>query len=137
MAEDNKPELPTFDAGELLAIEQASARISRYMRSFENPANSGERNTNYLIDLRDLKQMAALQDLFFEHDFRSHRRIIGPLIILIKKLAISLCNKVLKISLVRQIEINQRNWQLAFAVYHLERRLNLLEAALKQKDNDT
>ena len=85
------------------------------------------------ISKGDLKSMAGLQDLFFTHHFTSHRRWLGPWIIFAKKISVGLLNRLLKISLVRQVELNQHLWNLALTVQHLEQRVLLLEQQQREK----
>jgi len=110
---------------EVVSLQQARAGFRHADREFTWP-------TAGHVSTADLKAMAGLQELFFTHHFTSHRRWLGPWIVLSKRLGVSLLNRLLKISLVRQVELNQHLWNLALSVQHLEQRVMHLEQQLRQ-----
>ena len=110
---------------EIVSLQQARAEFRHADREFTCPP-AGH------VSTADLKAMAGLQELFFTHHFTSHRRWFGPWIVFGKRLGVSLLNRLLKISLVRQVELNQHLWNLALSVQHLEQRVLHLEQQLRQ-----
>ena len=110
---------------EVANLQQARAGFRHADREFNWP-------TAGHVSTADLKAMAGLQELFFTHHFTSHRRWFGPWIVFGKRLGVSLLNRLLKISLVRQVELNQHLWNLALSVQHLEQRVLHLEQQLPQ-----
>lgn len=86
------------------------------------------RATHYSsVTIDDLREIARLQDVLSPQSFTSHRRILGPWIVLYKKIAHRFFRKWLKISLGKQLELNQRFLNLAISVHVLENRVHILE----------
>jgi hypothetical protein len=126
-----------FDVQTSESIIQCAERVRPNFDVFKRPQpDLGDRSSSVLTR-DDLRHMAALQDLFFQRHFTSHRPVIGRIIVFGKNFIVSMLNRFLKISLVRQVELNQQFWELALSVHQLERRVQTLEnnqSGLSQRD---
>jgi hypothetical protein len=79
--------------------------------------------------------MAIALDLFHQQTFTSHRPVLGKLIVGAKTLISVVLGRLLRIVLVRQVDINQHAWNLALSVRELEERVIRLEKALQERDS--
>jgi|GEM_PF-3892360 len=120
--------IPPLEVEMIKEVHASIRELEPIMAEFRRRPIGAESKVE-LVSRRDLQQMAALQNLFFEHHFTSHRPVLGKWIVRGKKLVVGLLNRFLKISLVRQEELNQLNWELALAVHQLERRVKALETS--------
>lgn len=82
--------------------------------------------------LKEMRDVAALLDILHTPHFVSHRPVLGPVIVFAKKWLVKGANKILQMCLPRQIEFNQKSWNVLFRVYELEERVNKLEERLEK-----
>lgn len=123
---------PDLSAETKAEVESELARIRELRSSFIPPNADLDAETSGIVSKDSLREMAALQHLFFEHHFATHRLVTGAVIIAVKKIAVAVFNRVLRICLVRQVELNQHNWNVALSVYLMEERLRRVERLLEE-----
>jgi hypothetical protein len=85
--------------------------------------------------LADFRDMAVRQDLCFGQRFNSHRPLIGRLIAWRKQVT-HLLNRLLRVRLSRQVQLNHPNWSLALAVHVFEKCIEGIEHAAAEADCD-
>lgn len=90
-----------------------------------------ERDSPRLISKDYIKDLAQLQNILEEPTFVSHRKYLGPIIIIYKKSMFRFFRKWLGVSLNKQFELNQRLLNLALVVHTLENRINNLEKSIQ------
>jgi hypothetical protein len=127
------PDVPPLDPQTAAAVAADAARLAPLKSAFAHAGLAEAWQGSHLVSWDDLRAMASLQDLFFTHHFASHRPVVGRLIVLAKRVTTVVLNRLLKIVLVRQVELNQRTWNLALNVRLLEDRVISLEKRLKER----
>lgn len=128
---DRQVAIPHLELGTQEAFAADIRLVTKYRDAFRR---RGTVTRAQAVDTRfdDLRQMAALQDLFFQPHYVSHRFLVGTLICWLKKTTVRIANIVLKHSLVRQVELNQHSWNVALQLRLLEERVQKLEAQLEE-----
>lgn len=99
-----------------------------YRRTALESASSYQHSS---VTIQDIRDIARLQDVLSAQDFSSHRRILGPFIVLFKRITFRFFRKWLRISLGKQLELNQRLLNLAIAVHVLENKVSNLEKSIQ------
>lgn len=85
------------------------------------------------LDDKGLRQLALLQGVVIEKHFASHRRILGPLVVRVKKWWNRAVSRVVLSVVGRQLEFNQEMWHLAMTVRMQDERIKRLEAMLEKQ----
>ena len=85
------------------------------------------------MDQSAMRRLAQLQGVLIERHFTSHRKILGPLIVWVKKNINGLQNRFLHSALGRQVEFNHQMWHLAHQVQAQELRLSKIEEVLRNQ----
>jgi hypothetical protein len=125
-------QIPDLDPTTRRQILDELQRVMPLMAEFARPQAGLDLPLQSLVSLADLRDMAVLQDLFFERRFNSHRPLIGWFIAWGKQVVIRLLNRLLRVCLSRQVELNRHNWNLALAVHLLEKRIERIERAVAE-----
>ena len=116
----------------LKCSEEVRARLGLCFQSVET------NNATEPMSLRDLRDLAMMQNLFYPTKFVSHRKLVGPIIVFLKECVIKVLDPVLRHRLARQFEINQFTWNMAKLmreqnerILQLKTRIDVLESRSK------
>lgn len=120
------------------AIDAIQAEVLR-TEALWQPGKRGSKDSQRfegLISTFDLEEILRSQDLFGPRAFRSHRPVVGPLIVITKRLLYGVLRTMLRIVLARQDQLNQYIWSTAFAVRRLEEENRRLVARLSELERE-
>lgn len=79
------------------------------------------------LDDNGMRRLALLQGVVIEKHFTSHRKILGPAIVFVKKKWNQLLNRLVLSVVGRQLEFNQEMWHLAMLVRMQDQRISKIE----------
>lgn len=79
------------------------------------------------LDDNGMRRLALLQGVVIEKHFTSHRKILGPAIVFVKKKWNQLLNRLILSVVGRQLEFNQEMWHLAMLVRMQDQRISKIE----------